>query len=524
MSNRFRLRGLKVTRVDTVDAGANQDAHILLTKAHDPETCDNPEHDHPKKKKGTAFPEKMAADLSKAFPAQKAKAEKNGGAPAVAGSRRVAAAPPGPRRVAAPAPTRATGGGSGLPSSPAATPAAPTDIPPGEEAPNPKVPPPPTRPTNPNSRLSQISPADFQAVEGKNGTTEWFIPPEKLPEGIEEAVITMIAGPQPTFQWMIDPLAGPPIDGVAKTAAEAFMAMRSALTQSGVANTNLTGPFTNPKLAPPKPGISPGPAAGMNLEALTKDRVLPIRRTLNVIAKGLVESGVFVPSTSGTDLRAILSPQIIDELANVTKSANQSAGYQEVSMADDLEALVEQLPDEVLDYIADLESQVQQLTPGGDDPIAKALASLDPGVAEIFKAQTARLEAAEAALAEEKIAKANAVWINKARSFDGIVDDPGAFGQVLREINDLKPELATAIESVLRAANERVSKGALFAEFGQSSGLASDLGSRVTAITKAYRDADPTMSEEVARAKVWEENPDLYAKHLEEHRQRQRSV
>lgn len=496
----FKLRNLKVTRVDTVDAGANQDSHILIAKRQ--EDCGDLSCNHAYCKKaraakGTAFPEKMAADVSKAgLPASPSSAP------------RVAAAPSGPRRVASPAPTRAAGGG---PSSPSPNALGGS----GERTTNPDHP-------NPNSRLSHISPADFKAIEGKNGTTEWYIPPENLPEGVEEAVITMVpGGDAPTFQWMVDPLVGPPVDGVAKTAAEAFMAMRSALTQSGVANTDVTGPLSKPKA---KPGMS----------SMYKRRIqLPtLDTTLNTIAKGLVESGVFVPSTTGSDLRAILPPQIIDELNNVTKSANSSAGYQEVSMADELETLAEQVPDEVLAYIEELETQVTDLTkrlddagvPTDDDPIAKALSTLDPSVAEIFKAQTTRLEAAEKSLAEEKIAKANATWISKAQEYTNVVDDPTAFGQVLREVADQKPELATAIEAVLKAANERVEKGSLFAEFGQNSGLSTDLDTRIATLTKSYTDADPKLTEELARADVWERNPDLYQAHVEEQRKRARSI
>lgn len=513
----FKLRNLKVTRVDTVDAGANQDSHILIAKNkvtnpvpggiqfEKERDCGDPNCNHAYCKKaraakGTAFPERMATDVSKAgLPASPSSAP------------RVAAAPSGFRRVASPAPTRAAGGGPSSPSSSALGGGA-KGMAPGERSTNSDHP-------NQNSRLSHISPADFQSVEGKNGTTEWYIPPESLPEGVEEAIITMVpGGDAPTFQWMVDPVVGPPVDGVAKTAAEAFMAMRSALTQSGVANTNATGPLAKPKSRP-------------LMKRMKRKVQLPVLDiTLNALAKGLVESGVFVPSTTGSDLRAILPPQIIDELTNVTKSADKSAGYQEVSMADELETLAEQVPEEVLAYIEELETENALLTKrlsgdsAEDDPIAKALSTLDPSVAEIFKAQTSRLEAAEKSLAEEKIAKANATWISKAQSYANVVDDPNAFGQILREVADTKPELATAIETVLKAANERVAKGDLFAEFGQNSGLPTDLDGRVEALAKSYTEADAKLTAELARAEVWERNPDLYQAHLEEQRKRARSI
>lgn len=344
-AKKFKLRNLKITRVDTVDAGANPDAHIAFTKRADDIKWTTYQKekgvgysgvlsDSKKKRRkktykgtGTAFPEKMAADVSKhggpgghsgtgspqsahaggggaaggyvyqgahftpedaanevsrdfeaqfgthagrmdyetpdeylermkssfignnpdwdssEFPRSMTRQEYDeiyklmqkrvakAGLPASpTGAPKVAAAPAGPRRVASAAPSRAVGGGSGsLPSRPTPTAQRPNQFPsePGRGVGMPNGDDPAqTDYRNPNSRLSTISPSDFQAVEGKNGTTEWFIPPESLPEGVEEAVITMVPnGDTPTFQWMVDPLAGPPVDGVAKTAAEAFMAM-----------------------------------------------------------------------------------------------------------------------------------------------------------------------------------------------------------------------------------------------------------------------------------------------------------
>src|SRR5690606_31435676 len=101
-------------------------------------------------------------------------------------------------------------------------------------------------------------------------------------------------------------------------------------------------------------------------------------------------------------------------------------------MADDIQALVDQVPEPILDYIEELEQRLVAAESAGvakaddnsDDLIEKALAALDPEVAEVIKSQRDQLAEAQAALEAEKVAKANSEWVAKVRPLDGIVDDP----------------------------------------------------------------------------------------------------
>jgi hypothetical protein len=196
---------------------------------------------------------------------------------------------------------------------------------------------------------------------------------------------------------------------------------------------------------------------------------------------------------------------------------------------DELAALVEQVPDEILDYIEDLETRVEKaeaFIASLDDPaseptdIEKALTELPPAMAEFVKSQSERLAEAEKALEAERLAKANAEWTQKLRSIDGLVDNPGDLGSKLQKVAEGDPELADSILSTLQAANARLAKSDLFAELGHGvpAGTDTALG-KVQAIAKAITEAHPTKTAAEAEAEAWEANPDLYDQYVAERRE-----
>lgn len=196
----------------------------------------------------------------------------------------------------------------------------------------------------------------------------------------------------------------------------------------------------------------------------------------------------------------------------------------------DIQELVDKLPEEVVTYVADLETQVETLTKSleeaqkpaepAEDPIAKAVAELPEEAKAILKANEDRLAKAEADLETFRVEKATAVWVAKARALDGAIEDPEAFGATLREIADLKPELADAVEKALKTASDRVAAGNLFKEVGHTGAVETDIESRISTIAKALREADPKLSPAAATAKAWTDNPDLYDQHTAEMRNR----
>lgn len=199
---------------------------------------------------------------------------------------------------------------------------------------------------------------------------------------------------------------------------------------------------------------------------------------------------------------------------------------------DDLAALVEKVPDEILDYIEDLETRVEkaeaqlaevfEAEPTSDpdaNPIEKALAGAPAELVSLFKAQNDRLTEAEEALAAERLTKADAEWTSQVRSVDGLIDDPTEFGPKLRAVADVDPELANSIVSALQAAQSRVAKSALFSEIGHGAPAPGSAQDRAQAIAKSMIEADPNLTQDIALAKVWETNPDLYDQYTAERRE-----
>jgi len=198
---------------------------------------------------------------------------------------------------------------------------------------------------------------------------------------------------------------------------------------------------------------------------------------------------------------------------------------------DEIDALVAELPDEIVDYVAELQDSVEDLTKRLDaveveddddtDPIEKALDSMDEDSAEALRERLARLDTLEETVNENEVEKADAEYIAKARAFDGL-GDPEEIGPALRRLAEVNAEDADLIEKALTAAAEQTKTSDLYEELGHAIAKSGDAETQITQIAKAHRDADSTLSEEEARSMAWEENPDLYEEHQREMAERQR--
>jgi hypothetical protein len=338
-------------KVNRVDRGANADAHILLAKSHKPgheerisalEGKDKKKDGDAPKKDDDGKPVKVKGEV-----AERIRRFLTEGGDAAAGE--TPEVEDKPKSDFQPTPVNPREKGSRV----------------GEDG--------------SGSRIVRIDPAMFEVVSATGNMMEWAIAPEELPDGVEEAMMTMVqSGETVMFQWMIDPLAGPPVEGNAKTAAEAFVAMRGALTNTaaidpteplgglsgeapplkpgGAAAPSVNGP------APAKPKPKPGQQAltkrsdmvghftrnkkrkkkdeeksSHNLEkagtsntgytinfsdgstTVTGTARTPedrVTSALDIITKGLVETDVLSESATGEDIRDILPTNLLAKLHN----------------------------------------------------------------------------------------------------------------------------------------------------------------------------------------------------------------
>lgn len=463
----YKIRRPKIRRVDLVDEGAAPDAHILIAK--------NKDKGYPEKKEGgqERNPQQRPAPSTPGMTSDK------GGDPEIEQirqrvreflSRQQATADAGDNGMGAP---MAEG---------------------GEDAPA-------EEPRKP--RISHLSPEDFEVTSEGRNLIEWSLPEDKLPEGVEEVTIAQVrAGESMRFQWMMDPLNGPPMEGTGKTADEAFTALRAAITQ-------LNGMDPNEGFGGlPTSGNTPGAGA-------------PAEKK---------------PANENLAKRIKLAKRVTSATVRKT-SAGSAENTGDNSMPEiDLEALAESIPDEILDYIEELETENASLVAAAAAPVAKsddsgddvdlekALSDVPESVREIYKAQAERLAAAEKALAEEQVAKANKEWVAKAAAFDGVIDNPDDFGPVLRKFAEVDADAAEKLSSALAAAASRLEKSALFSEMGHNVHIETDAEKQVEQLAKSLRDSNPEMTPEEARWQVFESNPALYDAHVAEHRARVKSA
>jgi hypothetical protein len=199
---------------------------------------------------------------------------------------------------------------------------------------------------------------------------------------------------------------------------------------------------------------------------------------------------------------------------------------------DEIDALVADLPDEIVDYIGGLQDSVEDLTKSLEDaesndpdvvddrdPFEKALDGLDDESAAIIKGQIDKLSELEEKVTNAERETADAEYIAKARAFDGL-GDPNDLGPALRRTAELLPEDADLFEKAFAAASTQEVTATLYEELGHTISKATDVDEQIAVIAKSYQDANPALEEAEARSIAWENNPELYEEHSREQRSR----
>ncbi|MBC7340897.1 MAG: hypothetical protein H5U02_00325 [Clostridia bacterium] len=133
-----------------------------------------------------------------------------------------------------------------------------------------------------------------------------------------------------------------------------------------------------------------------------------------------------------------------------------------------------------------------------------------------------KAEELEKVLKEERDKQARKEFIQKAATeFANLPTKPEEFGLVLKGLAEKAPEEYAKLEGVLKAADEAIRKGALFAEIGRSGGLAGGSAmSKIEAVANSLVQKDANMTKEQAIAKALELHPELYTEYLQETQRR----
>jgi len=144
-----------------------------------------------------------------------------------------------------------------------------------------------------------------------------------------------------------------------------------------------------------------------------------------------------------------------------------------------------------------------------------------PAVEALWKEQqeaVKKAEELERVLKEERDKQLRKEFIQKAADeFTNLPVKPEEFGLVLKNLAEKAPEEYSKLEGVLKAANEAIEKGALYAEIGRGGTSAGDSAvAKVEAMAAGLVQKDANLSRMDALAKVLAENPQLYEQYRKE--------
>lgn len=190
---------------------------------------------------------------------------------------------------------------------------------------------------------------------------------------------------------------------------------------------------------------------------------------------------------------------------------------------------VTKLDQEAQDAFAALETErndavaeIVTLKEGGDKKVEKLPDDVPDNIAKLFEGLEARLEKSDerATEAEATVTKMVDAQIDrefiaktaKLTSMPGVSPDDFA-GVYRKAVEGMTDEEVVKFEEVMTAANAAIEKGSLFAEVGRGGQGVTSTQAEVKALADEFKKADPTLTDDMARAKVWESRKDLYAKY-----------
>lgn len=234
-------------------------------------------------------------------------------------------------------------------------------------------------------------------------------------------------------------------------------------------------------------------------------------------ADGERVSGWQVMKSDGTPVEGEMAT------AEEVKAATERAEKAEKDLADQT-AFLEAEAKKQADEAAAAEATTKAAGDKDLDPIELALKSADTpepvrkaleAQAEAIKKADERAERAEKAAEVERDQRVAAEFVGKAEELvTHLPTDSATFGPVLRAASEsLTAEQFTALETVLRGANEQLEASAMFSELGGNGPAVAATGAdaKIAAKAEEIRKADMSLTPEQAMDRAYVENPGLVA-------------
>ena len=126
-------------------------------------------------------------------------------------------------------------------------------------------------------------------------------------------------------------------------------------------------------------------------------------------------------------------------------------------------------------------------------------------------------DAATAELRKERIARADAQAVEKAKGWANLNINAEKVGPALRRLSETDKELAKSVEDILSSVNAQAESASIFAEIGKSADFKSgNAYERMTTLAKSAVEEGVAKSFAQAMADIATKNPDLYSQYLSE--------
>jgi hypothetical protein len=126
-------------------------------------------------------------------------------------------------------------------------------------------------------------------------------------------------------------------------------------------------------------------------------------------------------------------------------------------------------------------------------------------------------EEATAELRKERVARADAQSVEKAKGWANLNLNAEKVGPALRRLSETDSELAKSVEEILSSVNAQAESASIFAEIGKSADFKSgNAYERMTTLAKSAVEEGVAKSFAQALADVASKNPDLYSQYLSE--------
>lgn len=285
--------------------------------------------------------------------------------------------------------------------------------------------------------------------------------------------------------------------------------------------------------------------AGKKVSASRLNRLKEIHRVLDELVKevepaDLIEGDAETETQKSNDKEGRMSDKTFDRdaLDDVAKAAFDAVEAELATTKAALEA-AEAASVEATTKVEELSKKIEEIESAAAEKDAAEKAAADAKAAEdevlkslpesvrkmldereeMIKSMSTRLEAAEKVAKEERDARLNKAFVEKAAAWEGLSVNAEEFGPLFRELSDRSPELAAEVERILNGATEAVKQAGAFDEIGKSTD--SDKGAsamdKLESLAKSIADEQSIdFSTAYLKALDTETGKKLYADYLNE--------